>query len=292
MEKINIAELLKDCPKGMELNCTMFDDAKFIRIEENDKPICIRTGDIYRYLTKFGTWTFDENAKCVLFPKGKTTWEGFVPPKTKFKCGDIIACDCSDGNSQLFIFKEYNDNNDTVCYLFLDTDGELDIDEFAWETDRLATEEEKAKLFRAINDNGYKWNAETKTLEKLIEPKFKVGDRIKEGKTIATVVRVCKDFYDIRLDSGIGSFTIDLQDKWELVPNKFDINTLKPFESRVLVRADNYNLWKPALFGFINSGAFYVLGGNAYRQCIPYESNEHLLNTTDDCDEFYKTWKK
>ena len=27
--KINIAELLKDCPQGMELDCTMFDNVVF-----------------------------------------------------------------------------------------------------------------------------------------------------------------------------------------------------------------------------------------------------------------------
>ena len=33
-------------------------------------------------------------------------------------------------------------------------------------------EKEKQKLFQTIKDNGYKWNAKTKTLEKLIKPKF------------------------------------------------------------------------------------------------------------------------
>lgn len=35
---------------------------------------------------------------------------------------------------------------------------------------RLATDEEKQKLFNAIKANGYKWNEKTKNLEKLIEP--------------------------------------------------------------------------------------------------------------------------
>lgn len=34
--------------------------------------------------------------------------------------------------------------------------------------------EERKKLFEAIKENGYKWNAETKTLEKLIEQKFDI----------------------------------------------------------------------------------------------------------------------
>ena len=32
MEKINIAQLLKDCPQGMELDCTMLDDVVFEKI--------------------------------------------------------------------------------------------------------------------------------------------------------------------------------------------------------------------------------------------------------------------
>jgi hypothetical protein len=182
--RINIAELLKDCPKGMELDCLMYEGVVFDCIAyEYLLPIrcCIRNpkgGYDICHFTEYGCWSNIDSAKCVIFPKGKTTWEGFVSPKPEFKCGDVLACDCSNGDSQLFIFKEYDDDNNTVCYLFLDTDGTLDIDEFAWKIDRLATEEEKQKLFDAIKENGYKWNAETKTLEKLVEPKFNVGDVI------------------------------------------------------------------------------------------------------------------
>lgn len=35
---------------------------------------------------------------------------------------------------------------------------------------------------------------------------------------------------------------------------------------------------------------FYVVGGNFYYKCIPYEDNEYLLGKTEDCDDFYKTW--
>lgn len=35
MEKINIAELLKDCPKGMELNCVIYEDVHFDYVDES-----------------------------------------------------------------------------------------------------------------------------------------------------------------------------------------------------------------------------------------------------------------
>lgn len=28
------------------------------------------------------------------------------------------------------------------------------------------------------------------------------------------------------------------------------------------------------------------------KQCIPYKGNEHLLGTTNDCNDFYKTWEE
>ena len=36
MEKINVAELLKDCPRGMELECLMFEGLEFDSIVDHD----------------------------------------------------------------------------------------------------------------------------------------------------------------------------------------------------------------------------------------------------------------
>ena len=41
--KINIAELLKDCPSGMELECTMYDNVTLDRV--NDGMIFIKLGN-------------------------------------------------------------------------------------------------------------------------------------------------------------------------------------------------------------------------------------------------------
>jgi hypothetical protein len=98
-KKINVAELLKDCPQGMELDCLMFDNLEFDRIEKyNDEyPIyCrVRTGqDNYHVqtFTEYGYFSKENYCKCVIFPKGKTTWDGFQRP---FKDGenDIIKDD-------------------------------------------------------------------------------------------------------------------------------------------------------------------------------------------------------
>lgn len=36
---------------------------------------------------------------------------------------------------------------------------------------------------------------------------------------------------------------------------------------------------------------FVCMGYNKYKQCIPYENNKHLFDTTDDCNNFYKIWE-
>ena len=128
-----------------------------------------------------------------------------------------------------------------------------------------------------------------------IIPKFKVGDKIVDKSGLCTYIikSVSDEYYGLELPHGIGVMPVKHQDDWELVPNKFDINTLIPFESKVLVRNYDDVIWKPAVFGFYHKEAynkFAVIGGISWGQCIPFEGNEHLLGTTDDCDECYKNW--
>lgn len=169
-ENLNLVEILKNCPKGMELDCTMFDNATFDGITENRLyPIKVNVGDGPTIsLTKYGQYTDDDYAKCIIFPKGETTWEGFVPPH-KFKDGDIVTI-CSA--SQIFILQKAISDKLGYCYTGYDFKRNEFFVPGRWAFNRLATEEEKQKLFQAIKDKGYKWNAETKTLERLVEHKF------------------------------------------------------------------------------------------------------------------------
>ena len=100
--------------------------------------------------------------------------------------------------------------------------------------------------------------------------------------------------YDVAVTNEIGkSIDIKEQDNYELVPNKFDITTLKPFD-KVLVRENDDRLWTVDMFSFYNRKNIYPFAcvGHYVNQCIPYEGNEHLLGITDDCDDYYKTWEQ
>ena len=219
MEKINIAELLKDCPRGMELDCTINDNVKFIKISSSSTyPIILRTKNGYEItLTKYGQVHNIEDSKCVIFPKGKTTWEGFVPP-VEFKDGDILTTI----TGSIFIYEKINVYNYCGSYVALDVRNGFLPTYYSYLEDccRTATEEEKQKLFQAIKANGYRWNKETKTLEKL--PKFKIGDEIAKKNSISNsyiISSVSCEFYGLRLsnNTGVGVLRIDEQDDWELI---------------------------------------------------------------------------
>lgn len=192
-EKINIAELLRNCPKGMELDCTVFEGCTLNKVYKSDKsfPIRIKSKDGYEFvLTKYGQFRMTEDAKCVIFPKGKNTWEGFNPfdsvflilPPHQFKNGDMIAHDGQWG-TYLAIFKEWHrgcENDYAHFHCGLNHQGELDFYDTPNPVTRIATEKEKQRLFKALERKGYEWNSETKTIEKLNEPKLKVNTDTQE----------------------------------------------------------------------------------------------------------------
>ena len=215
-KKINIAELLKDCPKGMELDCAIF-DTKVIYQGLSERmpthPIVVQTEHGFEFeLTQYGQIHNIVGSKCIIFPKGKTTWEGF----NKFKDGDVVVTTLDN----LAIIKERSINGEyrTHCLLLNDITTRIRVC-----PKRLATEEEKQKLFQAIKDNGYIWNAETKTLEKLVEPKFKIGDRIVKQNSISNlwiVSSISSQYYGLNLLKGgesIDVLPISEQDDWELI---------------------------------------------------------------------------
>lgn len=228
MENLNLAELLKDCPKGMKLYSPVFGDVYLDKIRPH-LAIVVTTdkeqGNLKEEFLYDGRYGM--NGECMLFPsKGKTTWEGFVPP-IEFKDGDVVAVTMKPEGIWIGIFKQHKETSfESYCYL--STIGEFNskgLKNHSFRGLRLATEEEKQKLFDAIKANGYKWNAETKTLEKLIKPIFEVGNKIEKCGYRFTVAEVKDEYYLTKCGNKI---PIDNQDDFSLVPNKFDITTLVP----------------------------------------------------------------
>lgn len=249
---INIAELLKDCPHGMELDCTNYDGVvKFDGFNKHN-PYAIRIsvnhdGEVTIHnLTKYGQTEVSSYNKCVIFPKDKTTWENFHRP---FVDGDIIVL-TQNGRNVISIYKsELSDNDDfklILCHAILWDGGEglcTKNKEIACYDDnvRFAYENEVETLFTELKANGYEWDSDSKTLK---------GDGL-----------------------------------------KFDESKYVAFETRVLVRDLECDKWKPTIYGYKEVSTLpYVTLSGYYKYCIPYEGNEHLMGKSDDCDDYFKKW--
>ena len=189
-ENLNLVEILKDCPKGTKLYSPLLGEVEFEQIVENWGYVSVRKDK--------DVWPFESDARfpisdskseeLMLFPsKEQRDWskfkpkkEGFVPP-CEFKDGDILSYQCERLKNRTIYIYRYHERFNTAYYVALsgDVNETFRIDnKGGWslngynDTACFATEEEKQKLFDAIKLNGYKWNAETKTLEKLVESKF------------------------------------------------------------------------------------------------------------------------
>ena len=128
-----------------------------------------------------------------------------------------------------------------------------------------------------------------------IEPKFKVGDRIRHKVTnkddVYEITKVYDDSY------GIAGFNwmiyIKYQDQYELVPNKFDPKTLKPFD-KGLVSDEHHTRWRCNFFSHIVDQLHYkyFTSDSCYKFCIPYnDDTKHLVGATDEAPEYYRYWE-
>lgn len=83
----------------------------------------------------------------------------------------------------------------------------------------------------------------------------------------------------------------------ELPKPHYDISNFNPFD-KVLVRCSNDEEWMIEFYckydTLVHTSPhrdYPFMGiGDSYSQCIPFEGNEHLLGTSDPCDEQYINW--
>ena len=220
-EDLNLVEILKDCPEGTKLYSTVLGEVELCAIEYNNTyPILVKDniGNACS-LTPNGKFVEKFDSECVLFPsKDQRDWSKFNPkneelvPPCEFKDGDILSYKCAYLKNRTIYIYRYHERFNTAYYVALsgdvnetfriDNKGECALNGYD-RTARFATEEEKQKLFDAIKLNGYKWNAETKTLEKLVEPKFKVGDWVVFNGLTLYIKEVVKGFYRTISKGGI-----------------------------------------------------------------------------------------
>lgn len=304
---MDIAEILKHCPKGIKLYSPTWGNVKLIEVT-SAKVIKIKVWNFTEELTSDGRYS--DNGECVIFPsKDQRNWGKFRLP---FKAGDIVM---TIDKLTPFIFKEYIDDTYAHCYCGVDVYDTLKIEaptDIYWTSSFIipASEEAKKELFDKIAEAGYKWNTATLELEK-IEPKFKEDDIIinKQG-TIYLVARAIdyntvevaimlhgerlsimpnvqtatydKSIASIKDKNKLFSALVKEGYKYDKKQHKLVKQEFKPFD-KVLARDTEDEPWKADIYlGYDEGSSFpYICTGDAHNICIPYEGNEYLLGTTD-----------
>ena len=173
--KINIAEILRDMPKGTKLYSPLFGKCELRGIDNSKYPIAIKVqsidGAMSKGIMKDGRY-FDgyEDAECLLFPSARMRdWSKF------FKRGDVLI-DEDLGTAAVFdgwANDDYTEFNTTIEYYKIsDAWGKRDICRTL--LFRKATDEERAEFIAAAEKYyGGKYNPETLQVEpvKVAEPK-------------------------------------------------------------------------------------------------------------------------
>ncbi len=307
---MNIAELLKYCPKGTKLYSTVFGEVKFSEVYPDSMIAVLITDNCKRTFRKDGSYF--EYGECVLFPsKNQRDWEEFRLP---VKRGDIMM-----SNGRAFIISdEYADTlmgkyHGYICGIGAFGDFVVSQSNHHWTNSFYipASEEAKKELFDKMEEAGYKWNTDTLKLEK-IEPEFKEGEVYvnKDGDLYLLVGKIAKDIGKAAILYLDGKFIAEAacsllveeltlattsdknklfsfinrkgykydKKQYKLVKQEF-----KPFD-KVLVRNSIYDNWILSLFSHYNNETnekypFICINDTYYRYCIPYNGNEYLLGT-------------
>lgn len=184
--KINIAEILKDCPEGTKLYSSLFGNVELYLVSENNIKVRISKGRTYEYFnfTSEGLYYFGYyDAEKILFPSSEMRdWTRF------FKRGDVVW----SKDNMYAIFEgwandDYTKFNTTICFYVFDASFDKEV---VCDTDCFvkASDEERA-VFIANAEKYYngKYNPETLQIEPVkptcpFKPFDKVLVRDNEGQ--------------------------------------------------------------------------------------------------------------
>lgn len=183
--KINIAEILRDCPKGTKLYSPLFGKCELVGVDTDEDGDFIRVEFFFQdgHVKESRTFSSDgryfewyPNAECMLFPSERMRcWSKF------FKRGDVLF---DDDMETTVIFEGWTDND---CTEFNTTINRYKISD-AWNKGDIcltplftkATYEERAEFIAAAEKHyGGKYNPKTLQVEP-VEPKcsFKPFDKV------------------------------------------------------------------------------------------------------------------
>lgn len=323
-EKINIAAILKNKPKGTKLYSILSDGACFLN-EASEDSIYIDIDNRERFwcFSAYGSTHSFPNGCVLLFPsRGMRDWSKF-----DWKRGDVLV---SNNGKVKVIFDKFRSNT------YLSFIGKYHIDslecnnpyyqhegEYATGNFKLEEVDAAQAYINTIQERlGGKLNRKTLKIMK-VQQKFKNGDIVtimpRIGDKLIYLFKAEDDekyYGHAFLDGNIAIVNEDSYcqkdfstarpsteeekqqlfealakegkawdaDKKAIVGLKPKVDELKPFD-KVLVRDSKSDNWRANLFSYIGKDGYYHCVYANWVYCIPYAGNEHLLGTTKDVKE-------
>ena len=322
--KINIVEILKDKPKGLNLYSPVYGKVKFEAVHK-DKIYFYH--DMNEHSVKSNGKLFDDG-EVVIFPSQEMRdWSKFA-----WKKGDILVN--KDAKVHI-IFDGFDDDtykNFHGQYYLWEEGGSIvsfEEDENYMQTsdfNKANKEDAQEYVHKIEKELGGNLNMETLEIEKP-QPEFKDGDivfmkGIKDGY-FANCIFILRSEYKDGDERAFYYAFYNTDDKFTIAEHgntrvhyslrpatdsekqqlfdalakkgkawdseKKQVVDLKPNVElkpfdRVLVRNCKSENWRANLFGYIDKDGFYCCVWANWAYCIPYIGNESLLGTTKDVE--------
>ena len=321
-EKINIAEILKDKPKGIRLYSPIFGECAFCYVREDTNEIFVKKHNgLIDYFNSEGLYF--ALGEVMLFPsKQMRDWSKF------FKKGDVLVC--YEGKKPYYtIFDGFENNtyqtfNGKFAYdsyedKWYQNEGNLSTNTFH----KLSIADSEIYITKIEERFGGKMNHETLEI-KNTHPEFKDGDVLfvkcndsafieifeyskKNGdlcdhaslditnqildisgkyiirKDEITELRLATEEEKKQLFSALANKGKDWDSEKKKVVNlNPKFDELKPFD-KVVVRCSEADRWSIDFFSYKVHNGYICTGDAWFGYCLPYnDETAHLLGTTDE----------
>lgn len=319
-EKINVAEILKDKPKGTKLYSDICCGECFLNeVSENAIYVDMYNKERFWYFSVYGTiYAFQENGGVLLYPSYEMRdWRKFA-----WKKGDVLVS--NDGKREV-LFKTWVNDSYTKfvgLHCLIINDNEYDNGTTVFNTNDfkgIEAEDDVQTYIKTIEEKlGGKLNRETLEVEKT-QPEFKDGDIVHDvhgyntyiikefsNKHIKVYAGLTKQYGAIIHKIGISEiFHLRLATEEEkqqlfdalteegkawnaekkmLVDLKPKIK-FKPFD-KVVARDGEDLVWFADLFSHIDKeNNRFACVGNLWNVCLPYnEETAKLIGTTNNVE--------
>lgn len=316
-QELIIAEILRDKPHGIKLYSPIFGDCTFCYVKDESSDICVRRP--YNEISYFNfNGVYHTGGECLLFPsKEMRDWSKFA-----WKKGDILVNKdnahiifekFSNDTYTTFIGKHYFDGDNKSGYSYISGRYTACTQQFHIEEGEAV----KTYISNVEKEIGGKLDFKTLEVEKE-QPEFKDGDIVcisGMGYLAYGIVKsidysskkleyyVLNDMSTLKFEDWLSFEDRQIQpisetqrmilfdalakegkywdaEKKQVINVKLEIK-LQPFD-KVLVRDSEDREWRISLFGYKDNSYYYCINGYSWKQCIPYEGNEHLLGTKNN----------